>query len=116
MQEASQLCPYSQEYLSLLARRGKIFAKKIGRNWFTTRTALNDYIAQQSITISLPKNILHKKISAEALLTTVKPYGQQRPGHEGHSEIYEEFERLNPQLYQKQEAPKVPVPFAESIR
>lgn len=37
--------PYGQEYLSLLARRGKIDAYKEGRNWLTTRRAVKDYMA-----------------------------------------------------------------------
>ena len=57
MLEASKLCLYSQEYLSLLARRGRIFAKKIGRNWYTTKEALNDYLSKQSIVVSIPRNI-----------------------------------------------------------
>ena len=36
--------PYSQEYVSLLARQGKIDAYKEGRNWVTTKKAINDYI------------------------------------------------------------------------
>jgi Fic family protein len=36
--------PYGQEYLSLLARRGKIDAYKEGRNWLTTRKAVRDYM------------------------------------------------------------------------
>jgi Fic family protein len=35
---------YSQEYLSLLARKGKLESIKKGRNWLTTRKALDDYI------------------------------------------------------------------------
>ena len=35
--------PYSQEYLSLLARLGRIDARKRGRNWYTTRRAIRDY-------------------------------------------------------------------------
>lgn len=34
---------YSQEYLSLLARLGRIEATKRGRNWYTTRRAVRDY-------------------------------------------------------------------------
>lgn len=37
--------PYGQEYISLLARTGKIDAYKEGRNWLTTREAIEDYIA-----------------------------------------------------------------------
>ncbi len=36
--------PHSQEYVSLLARQGKIDAYKEGRNWVTTKKAINDYI------------------------------------------------------------------------
>lgn len=39
--------PYGQEYISLLARTGKIDAYKEGRNWLTTRDAVEDYIAQR---------------------------------------------------------------------
>jgi len=42
--EASKLCPYSQEYLSLLARKGKLETIKIGRNWVTTRKSIEEYI------------------------------------------------------------------------
>jgi len=42
--EAAKGTPYSQEYLSLLARRGKIEAFKLGRNWLTTREAIERYI------------------------------------------------------------------------
>jgi len=36
--------PYGQEYLSLLVRQGKIDAHKEGRNWVTTKKAIEDYI------------------------------------------------------------------------
>lgn len=39
--------PYGQEYVSLLARTGKIDAYKEGRNWFTTKEAIDDYIANR---------------------------------------------------------------------
>jgi Fic family protein len=42
--EAAEGSPYSQEYLSLLARKGKIEASKIGRNWFIKKEALERYI------------------------------------------------------------------------
>ena len=37
--------PYGQEYLSLLARTGKIDAYKEGRNWYTTKEAIEEYMA-----------------------------------------------------------------------
>ena len=42
--EASKLCSYSQEYLSLLARKGKLESIKIGRDWVTTRKAIKEYM------------------------------------------------------------------------
>lgn len=39
--------PYGQEYLSLLARQGKIDAFKEGRNWLTTKEAVWDYIEKR---------------------------------------------------------------------
>ncbi|MEX2090895.1 MAG: hypothetical protein WD989_02035, partial [Candidatus Paceibacterota bacterium] len=98
MTEASRRCSYSQEYLSLLARRGKIYAQKIGRNWYTTTDALNDYLKKQSLTITVPRNVIGRLTSS---LTPEEPEGGEdiETGHERHSKVFEEFERLNPQLF-----------------
>jgi len=45
LQEATQYCQYSQEYLSLRARSGKLKAVKFGRNWTTKKEWLNEYLA-----------------------------------------------------------------------
>ncbi len=42
--EASKNSPYSQEYLSLLARKGRIEAVKLGRNWFIKKEAVERYV------------------------------------------------------------------------
>ncbi len=39
--------PYGQEYVSLLARKGKIDAFKDGKNWYTSKVALNNYIEKR---------------------------------------------------------------------
>lgn len=39
--------PYGLEYVSLLARRGKIAAHKEGNTWHTTADAVKDYISQK---------------------------------------------------------------------
>lgn len=44
LQEATKYCDYSQEYLSFLARTGKLSAIKFGRNWMTTRETINEYL------------------------------------------------------------------------
>jgi hypothetical protein len=36
--------PYGQEYISLLARQGKIDAFKEGRNWLTSKDAVLQYM------------------------------------------------------------------------
>src|SRR3989344_29222 len=61
LQEASQSCSYSQEYLRLLVRQGKIFGKKIGRNWYTTKDSLAEYTNSQNFVISIPKSALSKE-------------------------------------------------------
>jgi len=59
LSNAARFSPYSQEYLSLLARKGKIHAKKFGRNWYTTKKAINDYLKKQGIKIVLPKHLFN---------------------------------------------------------
>lgn len=43
--EASRHSGYTPEYLNSLARQGKLRAKKIGRNWYTTLVWLDDFIS-----------------------------------------------------------------------
>lgn len=43
LHQAAEGTPYSQEYLSLLARTGRLHALKRGRVWYTTRGAVADY-------------------------------------------------------------------------
>ena len=43
--------PYSQEYLSLLARQGKIDAHKKARNWLATEQSIEDYINSHITTL-----------------------------------------------------------------
>lgn len=47
LSQAAEGTPYSQEYLSLMARQGRIEAIKRGRNWYTTRKAVKEY--QESV-------------------------------------------------------------------
>lgn len=44
LKELAGSTSYSQEYLSLRARQGKLDAVKIGRVWHSTRAAIEDYI------------------------------------------------------------------------
>lgn len=45
--QASKRTSYSPEYLSYLARKGKLAAIKIARNWVTTERAVTDYVITQ---------------------------------------------------------------------
>jgi len=47
--DAAKLTPYSSDYLSLLARQGRLPAIKIARNWLTTRKAVLSYLEEQQI-------------------------------------------------------------------
>jgi hypothetical protein len=47
MAEMSKICPYGQEYLSLLARQGKLGARKIGKKWFVTAEGVNKYLSEK---------------------------------------------------------------------
>jgi len=42
--EAAKDSPYSQEYLSLLARKGRIDAIKLGRNWHVKKETIEEYV------------------------------------------------------------------------
>ena len=44
LQKATKYCPYSQDYLSLRARQGKLKSIKIGRNWVTTKEWIEEYL------------------------------------------------------------------------
>ena len=45
LRKVAQFTPYTQEYLSLLARKGRLEAIKRGRVWYTTRRAVTAYLA-----------------------------------------------------------------------
>ncbi len=44
LQEATEHCGYSRDYLNLRIRQGRLKGVKIGRNWVTTRQWLKDYM------------------------------------------------------------------------
>jgi len=47
LKEAAENSGYHPDYLGSLIRSGKLEGKKIGRNWFTTEKAVNDFLAAQ---------------------------------------------------------------------
>ena len=66
--DASKLCNYSQDYLSLRARQKKLKSRKIGRNWYTTEAWLNGYIKNNGKGIVPDRRVLLEvKQSADGL-------------------------------------------------
>jgi len=48
LRQATRYCSYSLEYLSFLARSGRLPAVKFRRNWMTTREEVEDYAARHA--------------------------------------------------------------------
>jgi len=44
LSEAAAVSGLTRQHLSLLARRGLLHAQKIGRDWLTTRRAVEEYL------------------------------------------------------------------------
>jgi hypothetical protein len=57
LSEAAKLSGLSPNHLRLLAGQGKIWCKKLGRNWFTTEKAVREYLALGIKPGPKPKNI-----------------------------------------------------------
>ena len=47
LSQAAAMTPYSAEYLGLLARKGKLRAVKLGRDWLTTKEDIRQYLETQ---------------------------------------------------------------------
>jgi excisionase family DNA binding protein len=47
LSEASTISNLSQDHLRRLAEQGKLEAKKIGRNWVTTKEAVEEYLEKR---------------------------------------------------------------------
>ena len=56
LKDAAKLCNYGMEYLSYLARTGKLKAVKFQRNWMTTREAIMDTWKNKNGTRSFPNS------------------------------------------------------------
>ena len=44
LSEAAVIAGMTRDHLGLLARKGKLRARKIGPNWVTTRAAVQEYL------------------------------------------------------------------------
>ena len=73
LQDATKFCNYSQEYLSLRARTGKLKSVKLGRNWVTTREWLVDYAGRvEEYNESINNNHEKEKIARTEISRSVK--------------------------------------------
>ncbi|MBI2113247.1 MAG: hypothetical protein HYT50_01540 [Candidatus Wildermuthbacteria bacterium] len=70
LQDASKNCAYSQEYLSLRARQGKLRALKVKRNWVTTKEWLQEYIARSEEFKQQAKRSIMKETAPPLTLPT----------------------------------------------
>ena len=43
--EAAEYSGYSQSHICYLLRKGKLKGRQFGRDWFTTKEALDEYLA-----------------------------------------------------------------------
>ena len=55
--DASALSGLSHGHLALLIRKGDLWGKKIGRDWVTTKQAVQDYLASSHKPGPKPKKI-----------------------------------------------------------
>jgi len=76
LSKASENSPYSQEYLSLRARKGKLKAIKLGKNWATKKEWINEYVAEAQ---SYRENLNHRieKKETERILGKEKKAKQE---------------------------------------
>lgn len=64
--EAAQFTNYSQDYLSLLCRQGKLKARKLGRNWVTTKEWVQQYVDSSSSGVNvIPVKIVKNNTKCE---------------------------------------------------
>ena len=78
LQEAINYCDYTQEYLSLRARQGKLKAIKFGRNWVTRKEWLDEYLEKvkeynNGLKSSLLKTNEDRNESKDSLSKGLKP-------------------------------------------
>ena len=69
--EAAQYCTYSQEYLSLRARQGILRAQKFGRNWYTKREWLEEYVSAHHVS---------RKGNVKGELFLLSEYSEEKSG------------------------------------
>jgi hypothetical protein len=87
LHEAARMTGYHQDYLGQMARSGKLEARKLGRNWVTTKYAIDkmlgripdaaevNQIPEQPVIVSAPElNVVHAEV---VIPETPKPVGEK---------------------------------------
>ena len=79
--QAAEGTPYSQEYLSLLVRKGKLHAKKIGRNWHTTKAHVAEYLDRQKEAALKKIQLTTNEDAVSASLTSQSHFREDMVSH-----------------------------------
>ncbi|HEY59988.1 MAG TPA: helix-turn-helix domain-containing protein [Anaerolineae bacterium] len=58
LRDAAKISGLSPNHLRLLVRRGDIWGRKLGRDWFTTEEAVREYVSCEHRTGPKPKKRL----------------------------------------------------------
>jgi hypothetical protein len=64
---AAKLSGLTHEHLRGLASQGEFWAKKIGRNWVTTKEAVQEYLARKNLNQSPKQNPAYSDIHGHCL-------------------------------------------------
>lgn len=67
LKEASQLTPYSDEYLGLLIRKGRLVGFKEKGKWFTTKEAVENYMQKVAEASYAHQKNLNVEVPAEKI-------------------------------------------------
>lgn len=67
LRDASKMTPYSQDYLGLLVRKGRLFGEKIGGKIFTTEEAVKGYMQRTAEASYEHQQKLNVEIQAEEI-------------------------------------------------
>ena len=84
---AAQLTGYHQDYLGQLCRMGKLEAIKIGRNWFTSSTALNSLAKPPTLAEEVAQEIIDESILAQSVAPSVQVL-HESPAPQDESEAF----------------------------
>ena len=67
LREASKMTPYSQDYLGLLVRKGRLYGEKIGGKIYTTEEAMKSYLKKTAEASYEHQQRLNVEVDAEEI-------------------------------------------------